>query len=553
MAQSLVKLTLESNQYEKNLRQAQKALDDFTKKIGINAKSLTGVAIAATAVTGSIKVFGDALKSNEVIMDGWRQTIKSAESVYEGFLNALNTGDFSGFLHSINSIISAAKSAYAALDELGTYNAFNQVNIAEKRTNLTEAMADYRMGRGSKDDVKKAASEYQAELRTRMQLEEESYIEEVKRIAATRNVNADMLMDAMSGSWGHYKKLKDVQPTGERNGYTPGSSMFGQGGSFYTVKYAVTEEEKLGQMLRNFTDEELEKLQKLGAQYKITGNEIASVDKQVARIVSSSTGGNTERSRKAKETYAEGSIAAQKALIAELTKLWENAGDEGVRNGYHKQLKEAQITLAKMQEGGRKFLTADTTIMKSGQLFTSGKEDLNKMVSQLKLPTGNKELKIAYADKEFSNISSGISSMVGSLEQLGIEIPEGLSQVVSGIQAVTTILSAISTIVMAIQTLQTADLIIPSWLARGGLVHAAGGVFVPGNSYSGDRVPAMLNSGELVLNKAQQGNLASQLEGGALGNLRLSATISGEQIRLALNNNGRRTGRGEMITAKFGG
>ena len=39
MAQSLVKLTLESNQYEKGLRNAQKQLDDFTKGIGISAKA----------------------------------------------------------------------------------------------------------------------------------------------------------------------------------------------------------------------------------------------------------------------------------------------------------------------------------------------------------------------------------------------------------------------------------------------------------------------------------------------------------------------------------
>jgi hypothetical protein len=47
------------------------------------------------------------------------------------------------------------------------------------------------------------------------------------------------------------------------------------------------------------------------------------------------------------------------------------------------------------------------------------------------------------------------------------------------------------------------------------------------------------------------GNLASQLEGNGLGNLNLSATISGEQIRLALNNNGRRTGRGEYVQTNF--
>jgi hypothetical protein len=43
------------------------------------------------------------------------------------------------------------------------------------------------------------------------------------------------------------------------------------------------------------------------------------------------------------------------------------------------------------------------------------------------------------------------------------------------------------------------------------------------------------------------GNLASQLEGNGLGNLNLTATIKGEQIKLALNNNGRRTGKGEFV------
>ncbi len=40
--------------------------------------------------------------------------------------------------------------------------------------------------------------------------------------------------------------------------------------------------------------------------------------------------------------------------------------------------------------------------------------------------------------------------------------------------------------------------------------YANGGI-VPGRSYSGDNVPAYVNSGELILNRAQQGNLARQL------------------------------------------
>ena len=148
----------------------------------------------------------------------------------------------------------------------------------------------------------------------------------------------------------------------------------------------------------------------------------------------------------------------------------------------------------------------------------------------------------------FGQLTGGIQQMVGSMQQLGIEIPAGLSNVLGGIQSVVTILTTISTIVSAIEAISAADTFIP--FARGGIVRAAGGFSVPGNNYSGDRVPALLNSGELVLNKAQQGNLASQLEGSGLGNIRLEAVASGEQLFFVQNNRGLRTGRGEIVQSK---
>ena len=64
--------------------------------------------------------------------------------------------------------------------------------------------------------------------------------------------------------------------------------------------------------------------------------------------------------------------------------------------------------------------------------------------------------------------------------------------------------------------------------------YATGGM-VEGNTYSGDQIPAMLNAGEVVLDKAQQGNLASQLQEGGMRNMNLSGRIRGTDIILSVD------------------
>jgi hypothetical protein len=49
------------------------------------------------------------------------------------------------------------------------------------------------------------------------------------------------------------------------------------------------------------------------------------------------------------------------------------------------------------------------------------------------------------------------------------------------------------------------------------------------------------------LNRAQQGNIAAQLEGGAIGNMVLTTRVSAEDLIFVLNNNGNRRGYGNFI------
>lgn len=82
--------------------------------------------------------------------------------------------------------------------------------------------------------------------------------------------------------------------------------------------------------------------------------------------------------------------------------------------------------------------------------------------------------------------------------------------------------------------------------------YAEGGI-VPGNSFTGDRLTANVNSGELILNRAQQNSIANQLtasDSQTGGEVNARPYVSGEQIFLGLNNYLRSSGRGEIITSK---
>ena len=86
---------------------------------------------------------------------------------------------------------------------------------------------------------------------------------------------------------------------------------------------------------------------------------------------------------------------------------------------------------------------------------------------------------------------------------------------------------------------------------------ASGGI-VPGASFAGDKVPALLNSGEMILNSSQQSNLFNMLNSGSYDSLsrkimplsgsneiRLSSDIAikGDTLYLTLSNYLKKTGK----------
>lgn len=598
----LVRMKADTSSYDANIAKASKTLDNFVQsnltmggvlKNGVT--TLTKFAGGFSALSAVMKVAKDAFMSNEESLDSWGRVVEQSKSLYDGFLKSLNNGDISGFLNNIDTITKAARKAYDALDALGTFNAFNQINVERTRTGMTESIADYREGKGTKEVVRAAGDAYKKELEDRKRLEKEAYIEMVGKVAAENNVSKKDLLDALSGSYGNYQDLKKVMPTGKRI-VSYGGGMFGGGGS-YESTFAQTKEEKLGQALRQLNDTQLESLQALGAQAERTGNEIAQVDKQLARVLngrgaSGGAGGAVKSGKSGNAvTYAADSIAAQERLVSELTKKWKEAGS-AVRNDYAVQLGYAQQQLemmtgkgfdaSRMREiqgaanigpsmtlnGGIKEIDTSPLGALENQLksLTEAQEQFGRQSSEVwqryQAQIEDTQVKIdefkgvnvngaKASDLSWEQAAGAIGSVGNALQSipdpgakiLGI-IGEALANIASGFaQAsakegkggvwywIAATAAGLATMVSTIQQIHSAT------------GYASGGV-IPGNSFSGDNQWVRVNAGETILNQAEAGIVASALQSEGIGGMHMEAYIDAEQLRVMMvRNSTRRHGR----------
>lgn len=130
----------------------------------------------------------------------------------------------------------------------------------------------------------------------------------------------------------------------------------------------------------------------------------------------------------------------------------------------------------------------------------------------------------------FSTIGAGVQSYI-SIMQAAIATDEAYAMAKATGQAATLPFPAnIAAIATVVATLTSVIAKINSIKNSAGKF-AEGGI-VGGTSFSGDKLFAMVNSGEMILNKRQQGNLANMLGGGG----QVEFHISGDSLVGVLNN-----------------
>lgn len=563
-------------------------MGELSKKFTINIDALKLLDIGLKAANGALSVAKDAFFSSEQNIDEWGRIVASAKSLYNGFLNALNTGDISGYLSRIDDIVNAARTAYNELDRLGTMRTIQAPQMSAQQAENDRIRMMLQTGRGiasangslldrllgirngnqlSPEVLRVLEKTLEQGVNNTVQLVKNEVEQSTKSIDAIYKslalTNGMSLADFRQGTSSMAELDKRIEGAkAYRQWANENSYVDTATGAYRTLR---------GNPYANFRGWEaflddskefkdlialiVQRDQQMSQMYSMQGQAYRAMNRMEGITVrgimggggSSSGRGGAGNNTSTATRELTGLIEIQEAKINDLRKAWSQAATEEGIAEYRRQLIMAKIEMDELK--GKSVGGISISGLMSEQLRKDQAAFRNQ---KLNVRTVDREGQTVSVGQTLGSLAGGMSQIAGGIEQLGIDIPEGFNKAIGVMQAVAAILTGISTVVTIIAAIQgTKAVPIIGWaLARGGVVKAAGGYQVPGNNYSNDMVPALLNSGELVLNKAQQGNLAAQLSGGQ-GGYAAQPYVNGEMILLGTNNYLGRSGQGEVVTTKM--
>lgn len=566
-----VKVSIEGKEYKAAMREINRENKEFKKQqkeamkqAKLSAEEGFGgvialakkMAPAISAGAAALKVAQTAMQENQRFTDEWARITESARASYESFVDSLVNADFTGFFTRIDDVVRAARAAADAMDALDTANIFSSKELAE----LDLMASRYRYTLRSKtasDEEKAAAREGLISVRD-------------KQMGVAQTLNnanltafADMMVSRLTNKGADVSRSDFIElgPDGMLR-ISKGSKYEKYMGTLqkYNEQYERYEGEKdwrgfISQIMtprwkreQNMTDEEYkdlkafmelsdEKIREALSLYTKGLNEqkkvwdlMASDSRYITAELSS--GNTTGGGRAAAKVYSAGSIGEieQRLQVAreEMKTATTDAAREVARKlvmALEEELSRAQTfrrasgiesigNLPGLQGVGLKPLTLDPSVIRG----KSGEADANKDLAE----SGNAA-------------AEGIMLVSDTLQQLGI---------MSGIadEGLRTTMRVIGQFLGMI-----GKYIGGPWGAAissvGSLVGSfSGGGIVGGTSYTGDRLTARVNSGEMILNATQQRSLFQMLNGGGSTGGG-GSVVRGEDIYVALRNYGRRTGK----------
>lgn len=542
----VVKMTINSTDFENGLKNAKTGVNRFVKDTEtasglfkstmskmVSAFSALGVAMAAK------NVFTSFMNSTESMHDNWANNIGAMKDSWNAFLFQINTGNFQG----LKDIIDYAKQARQALDALGDSTALFNLDLGNTQAEMTELLSTIQRKRKNGQDYTAEVNQYNQLLdnlrNSNKMTNEDAYssvtaifgragiqlgdyglspmeaARQARIVARGKNADVEALRRAMN-------TRVDVSEVGDFDASAPESAEEKLRKEWGTARYNRA---KFLMTLGDITTEEKEQIENILNGVSSRDRTIAQMEKQLNRYLNGEEGGgNTSPTT----TTSTGMTMTADQIAEFMTRSLQN---EILNND---RIKDAVLIDIEIPE--EEIIEEDTQAIVDGVIRAREEMEQLAITTQHALSAAS-QLGQAFSNmgrisdstlgKIFSMLGSVITQIVQTIQVMmtltGKETIEGIADVFANTKGdVWTKLAAAAAAAAGIAG------IIASAKSTFAGSFAEGGV-VGGSSYTGDRLWARVNSGEIILNQKQAAGL---LGGGGQVNF----VIEGSQLKGVLDN-----------------
>ena len=551
MSDILTRLLLNTGDYDSKLAKAKASSNDFASSIGSKAVAAVGKFAAGIGVAmGAAEAFEKAIKSSQTTSDEMDRIMRSVSTTVDGFFTAISTGDFSSFNRGLNDIITRARAANDALDQLGNttmsygyFNTKNQAEFAEAITTLRDknaSAAEKEAAKATADRILGSQREITEQFRKRSEEAAAALVTEgntlglnnIKRLDIDKVLGLDVSAmgsdekAALAARYEEYTKLYN-QAVARNRVNTPmnvsGVGSFTQS----TVDYNAVAREMEGvtnqyqdailynEILVRKSDDWLKNLIGIINASDNAVRSLAGMEKQLNRATQSEAGGGgTKASKTGKKKDLMPVVVPQIHYDTPIgKKMLEAMAGKKFDPIEVPIVIEEDVEEEDLSGAWAKHLTEKT----------KAAEDMNSALSSTADIFGSLGSIAGTAGNDF--LAATMQSM-GSIAQMIMQLQAlTTAQGVSSASALPfpANLAAIATVVATVASVFAS------------LPKFADGGIVGGSSFFGDKLLARVNSGEMILNQGQQARLLSMVEG---GNVRVSGDVrlSGKDIYVSLRN-----------------
>ena len=537
----VVKMTINSQDFDAGLNKAKSSMNKmqqqtitvgsvFKKTMGAMAKAAAGLGIAM----GATEIAKSFIKSTQTMSDAWNNAMVTAKTSFETFQQAVVLGNGT-ILSNFRQSIAAAREFAQAMDSYGSAQISNKYARMEYVTPFNEAITKYRdmKASGNKAGMAFAASDMQRYL--------QAYSDNASVLRQSAMNVVTSKLSAYTGGFvnsNNINKYLDQLYLEIINGVLPpilqdfrnlenerkkGDYFYNQAKASMDEKYGEgwRREAEAMNALANINDETLNEMLGVLQTYDSVRNEINSMRRQMNKVLG---GGETTTTTPASETAA---MTADQIAEYLRMKLQNDilAGDRA---------KDSMLLDIEIEDIDIVEDDTDALIEKVKQLDIEWQNNINTM-NQYASALGS----MASAFSSLSQIAADGSPWQKFMSLLGSVTGEiaGLISTYSSLVAVESVAESIRSgqgipfpynlAAMAAAAAAIAGIIASASSTFAGN-YAEGGI-VGGTSYSGDKLWARVNSGEMILNRSQT---AALMNGG--GQVRF--VIEGSQLKGVLDN-----------------